>query len=321
VTTHNRATRKELDALVERLAPAGRLVRSRRLRGGLGARMDVLDIELADGSHWKVTLRRFVRNHRSSTPERVAHEYRVLQLVESAAVPAPRPLLLDADGAFFGVPAIVLTYLPGRPAFPGANLAPWTAGLAQALRLVHAVTPASHDLSWLEIEGREQVLAALAEDSEAAPTDPLVQEVLSILLSSLDDIDFSESTLIHSDYWPGNTVWSRGRLSGIVDWTSASRGDPRADVAQCRIDLTFTHGAQAADAFASDYERLAGHRLPDLWFFDLLRGTGALLEYEHWLEGYHDAGLRHLQPADVAARLRVFMRRAIEDGRHKTTSR
>jgi Ser/Thr protein kinase RdoA (MazF antagonist) len=38
---------------------------------------------------------------------------------------------------------------------------------------------------------------------------------------------------IHRDYHPGNTFWSRDRLTGVVDWTQASWGDPRADVGTC----------------------------------------------------------------------------------------
>jgi aminoglycoside phosphotransferase (APT) family kinase protein len=80
--------------------------------------MDVLDIERADGSRCKVSLRRFVaghEGHEASTPEEVRREFEILRLVESAGIPAPRPILLDAEGEYFGVPAIVMSYLPGRP--------------------------------------------------------------------------------------------------------------------------------------------------------------------------------------------------------------
>ncbi|MGH8525636.1 MAG: phosphotransferase, partial [Gammaproteobacteria bacterium] len=87
--------------------------------------MDVLDVERADGSRWMVSLRRFVsghEGHEASTPEQVKHEFEILRLVESAGIPAPRPILLDAEGDWFGVPSIVMTYLPGRPLFPARNI-------------------------------------------------------------------------------------------------------------------------------------------------------------------------------------------------------
>jgi len=42
---------------------------------------------------------------------------------------------------------------------------------------------------------------------------------------------------IHRDYHPMNVRWSRGRLSGVVDWTNASVGPTGKDVAWCRQNL------------------------------------------------------------------------------------
>ncbi len=280
--------------------------------------MDVLDIERADGSRWKVSLRRFVKEHRFSTPEHVSQEYEVLRLVEAAEVPAPRPVFLDAQGEYFGVPAMVLTYLPGRPLFATRNIGAWTEGLAAALRTVHAVTPERFDLSGLNVHLREGMREEVERRRDTMEHDPLASEIQSVLEGELERIDFATSTLVHDDYWPGNTVWHRGRLAGIVDWTSAEVGDPRADVAQCRIDLVFSHGVDIAEAFREDYECLAGRPLHDLWYFDLFRGVRALLQYERWLEGYHDMGLGALQAVDVEARLRTFLRRALEEGRRQS---
>jgi len=278
--------------------------------------MDVLDIERAGGRREKVTLRRFVRrDHAFSTPEHVTREFEVLHLVESAGIPAPRPILLDARGEYFGVTAIVISYLPGRPLFPTTNIAAWTEGLARVLLTVHAVTPDRFDLSWLNVCLLEGMRARINEWRDEAQGDPLAREMLGALDSELDRIDFSAPTLVHDDFWSGNTVAYRGRIVGIIDWTSAEVGDPRTDVSECRIDMVLSHGIEVADAFREDYERLAGRPLKDSWYFDLYRGLHALLEYEHWLEGYHDMGLVHLKPAEVGARLREFLRRGVQEGR------
>jgi len=290
-------------------------VRTSRLTGGLGCRMDVLEIDRADGSRWKVTLRRFVTDHRFSLPEHVAHEFEMLHLVDRAGIPAPRPILLDAGGEYFGVPASVMSYLPGRPLFPTTNIAAWTEGLARVLLTVHAATPDRFDLSWLCVFLRDGMRERIERKRDDLQSDPLGAEIHSVLEAELDRIDLSTPTLVHDDFWPGNTVWFRGRLVGVVDWTTGELGDPRADVAQCRIDLVFSHGIEVADAFCEQYERLAGPPLEDLWYFDLFRGIGAILQYERWLEGYHDMGLRHLKPAEVGARLRAFLRRALGEGR------
>ena len=252
--------------------------------------------------------------HRFSTPEHVRHEFEILRLVENAGVPAPRPVLLDAKGEYFGVPAIVMSYLPGRPLFPTTNIGKWTAGLAEVLLKLHEVTPGRFDLSWLGVRLRDGMRATIEEWRDEAQTEPLAAEMHAVLGAELDRIDFSP-TLVHDDFWSGNTVAYRGRIVGIIDWTSAEVGDPRTDVSECRIDMVLSHGIEVADAFRADYERLAGRAFADLWYFDLFRGFYALLEYEHWLEGYHDMGLVHLKPAAVGARLRAFLRRALDQSR------
>ncbi len=294
--------------LVQQLAPGGRLVRTRRLRGGIGALMHVLDIERADGTRIKVSLRRFTRENRSSRSEHVAHEYRVLQLVEEAEIPAPRPLLLDAEGDLFGVPAIVLTYLPGRPVYMPRDVTSWAEQLAQTLLGIHAVTPERFDMSCLSVNLRDGIREEIEKRGEyARQKGALAREVHAILSEEIDRIGWPEATFVHDDFWPGNTVWRSGRLTGVIDWTHAELGDPRTDISQCRIDLALIIDLDAADAFREAYQANASKRLPDIWFFDLFRGLRAILSYEHWLAGYRDAGLTHVTPSRARARIEDFL--------------
>jgi hypothetical protein len=133
-----------------------------------------------------------------------------------------------------------------------------------------------------------------------------------VLLANLDGIELLPFTLIHADYWSGNTIWYRGKFQGIVDWSDAKVGDPRADVAEVRLDLAIGYGYEVADRFAQACERLSGAPVPDLWYWDLYRGMRAIQEYEWWLEGYHDIGQTHLTSRTAGARLRAFLQRALE---------
>ncbi len=281
--------------------------------------MDVLEIERSDGTPWKVTLRRFAgghEGHKQPSPQVVTREFELMRLLEAAEIAAPRPIFLDANGEYLGVPAMVLSYLPGRPLFATKNLDAWTHGLAAALLRVHTVTPDRFDLSGLNVNLRDGMRAEIERRRYMKPADPLVAETNNVLEAGLERIDFSAPTLVHDDYWPGNKIWYRGRTAGIVDWTTAEVGDPRADVAECRMSLVFSHPVEVADLFSKAYERLAGQPLHDLWYFDLFRGVRALPQYQQWLVGYQDFGLGDLQPLDVEARLRAFLRRALEEGRH-----
>lgn len=316
--TGGRAKPGSLARLVGLLEPGGHLVRTRRLRGGVGARMDVLEIERSDGTRIKVSLRRFMRDNRSSRPEHVAHEYKVLQLVEKVDIPAPRPLLLDARGDLFGVPAMVLTYLPGAPVYRPRGVTSWAAELARALLHIHAVTPERFDLSWLSLQLRDGVREEIEKGrAYAQQHGALAREVHAVVAEEIDHIEWPEATLVHDDYWPGNTVWRFHRLVGVIDWTHAEVGDPRTDVSQCRIDLAVISGLDAADAFLGAYQALAPRPLRQVWYFDLLRGLRALLSYKHWLEGYHDAGLSYVTASYFRRRIETFLRRALDERRRE----
>ena len=278
--------------------------------------MQVLDIERADGSRLKVSLRRFVRDHRFSTPEHVAHEYRILQLVEEAGIPAPRPLLLDAEGRLFDVPAMVLTYLPGRPLYAPRDVTSWTDQLAQALLTVHSLSNDGVDLSWLFRYDRDGMKEEIGRrEEEARERGPLAREVHAVLKAEIDRIQWPEPAFVHDDFWPGNTVWRFGRLVGVVDWTTAELGDPRADVSQCRADIALSLGPDEADLFLKAYHARAAQPLPDVWYFDLFRGLRALIYYESWLEGYYDAGLTHLTLSLARDRIEAFLRTALDRSR------
>src|SRR5262245_14404486 len=110
--------------------PGGRVLGMRRLRGGLGSLMHVLRIETSAGDRSSVVLRRYVHGWRKSTSEHASFEYQVLQLLATVDVPAPRGLVLDAEGETFGTPTMVLSYLPGRSFFAPRNLERWTDELA-----------------------------------------------------------------------------------------------------------------------------------------------------------------------------------------------
>jgi aminoglycoside phosphotransferase (APT) family kinase protein len=60
---------------------------------------------------------------------------------------------------------------------------------------------------------------------------------------------------IHRDYHPENTLWSRGRMTGVVDWTQASWGPPSVDLGHMRRNPAAEHGPEAADAFLDVYRR------------------------------------------------------------------
>jgi Ser/Thr protein kinase RdoA (MazF antagonist) len=202
---------------------------------------------------------------------------------------------------------MVLSYLPGRSFHVPYNVHAWVTELARGLAKVHAVTAEGYDLSWLEQHNRQTILDELERRrAQADAAGPLARQIIDEVERRLQNVDLS-NVLIHADFHPGNTVFVRSKLSGIVDWPEACLGDAAYDVAQCRLDLVISHEPEIADQFTDAYMTATSDPLTNLTLFDLERGLPALLNYERWLVGYHDAGLKHITSDLAGRRLRAFL--------------
>jgi aminoglycoside phosphotransferase (APT) family kinase protein len=80
---------------------------------------------------------------------------------------------------------------------------------------------------------------------------------------------------IHRDYHPGNVLWSRGAVTGVVDWVNASGGGAGADVGHCRQNLAVAFDGATADEVQRLWQALAGvdEYLP---YWDIVAVVGAL---------------------------------------------
>jgi len=96
---------------------------------------------------------------------------------------------------------------------------------------------------------------------------------------------------VHGDYQHFNVLWSRGRLSALVDWSSSRTAPPDLDVGHCRLNLAVLYSADVAERFRSVYESEAGRRVEPWW--DI-----------HQLLAYSD-GWQDFIPLQVAGRAPV----------------
>jgi aminoglycoside phosphotransferase (APT) family kinase protein len=70
---------------------------------------------------------------------------------------------------------------------------------------------------------------------------------------------------IHRDYHPGNTLWARGRLVGVVDWIGGSWGPPSVDLGHMRVNLAWDLDVEAADRFLAAHRALTGFLHHPFW--------------------------------------------------------
>jgi len=206
-----------------------------------------------------------------------------------------------------------VSYIPGDSRHRPERTEVFTRDLAAAAARIHAFTPYRSNFPPGGFFGKDELRTFVLtfEEKVAASGDELTRAVYDTLLALRDHVEWPAPCLIHDDFWPGNTVWHRGRLAAVIDWGEAKLGDPRTDVAQCQLELSITLDLAAGDAFVAAYDEIA-KPLPQLWYFGLFRGLLALFNLDGWLVGYEDAGVS-LDPALARLNLRRYLERALKE--------
>jgi aminoglycoside phosphotransferase (APT) family kinase protein len=171
------------------------------------------------------------------------------------------------------VPAIVLTLLAGHPPrLPETTATGFCRQLAETLAQIHDVDGAAN----AELKPyRLYYNRAQASPARWMPATPLWAQVTAAVREAPPP---TTMTLIHRDYHPENTLWSRGRLTGVVDWTQASWGPPALDLAHMRWNLVADYGQQVADRFLAYYRATTGQALNDQPYWDLVSLLDLLLD-------------------------------------------
>jgi aminoglycoside phosphotransferase (APT) family kinase protein len=143
----------------------------------------------------------------------LGREWLAMRAAHSAGVPVPR---VHAVGTWDERPAMLLDWAVGQPLLDALRTSPReVVGLGIAFGRTQAAmhriqAPPSLRGTWLDWPN---------------PTEPELARRLHAIAPRAD-------RLLHLDYHPLNVIVDAGRVTAIIDWTNAHRGDPRADVAR-----------------------------------------------------------------------------------------
>ena len=292
--------------MVAAVEPGASVARVRRLKGGLEAATHRVDLVTSGsgadlgGAQRSVVVRRFNDTFRWFDPARLPREVALLESLAPTPVPAPEVVATDAEGRWFGSPAMVVTCLPGGPA-PFSTWVARTRELASMMSVVHAVPPVVDAEPWLTGWLRDEPPQSLVDDPWVARVWPVIQANRSSMTA-----DGGGLSLVHHDLHPGNALWSRGRLSGIVDWPMAGRGFPAYDRAYLRLDVSLCLGLEAGDRVGEWLESGAS----DSPAWDLVVGLRALPDPDLWVSVYRSLGAP-VTEAEGRARLAAWFERAL----------
>jgi aminoglycoside phosphotransferase (APT) family kinase protein len=268
---------------VRRLAgSSAAILGAARLAGGQHAETWRVDTESPATS---VVVRQFPVG--DSAPLR---EQRVLRALEGLGGLAPAQLGGDLDGKRSRYPTSLISWLDGRPDITPADPGEWARELGLALAVVHAVQTERLTELPSVFEGRG--------GSEEILTGPLAAEVRLRWSEAVG----SPRVLTHGDYWSGNAVWRDGRLTGIVDWASGSRGPRGFDLGWCRLDLALLFDERVADEFLAAYEAGSGEAVEEIRLWDCWAVARSHDTVASWVPNYRPLGRADLDEDELRRR-------------------
>jgi aminoglycoside phosphotransferase (APT) family kinase protein len=196
----------------------------------------------------------------------------------------------DLSGRRSKYPTSMISWLDGQPDITPADPRGWARELGRGLAAVHAVPT-----------GRLAELPSVFDGrggSEERLAGPLAAEVRS----RWSEVVGSPEVLSHCDYWSGNVVWRHGRLTGIVDWSSGSRGPRGFDLGWCRLDLILLFDEQIADDFLAAYEAGAGQAVGEMRLWDCWAAARSDDDVGSWVPNYLPLGRADLDEDQLRRR-------------------
>lgn len=220
----------------------GEVLRIWPLAGGMSCEM--FGIEAADpaGRPYRMVARFPSEYTRSLMPDPAGTEFKTLKLAREGGVPAPAPLWTDGR-------LLLMEFLPGRATARTDDPVGTARQMAEALAAIHRLDPAPFDfllrtrVEWTPPRG------PVPEDG--IPWAEVLQE-----LARLPQPPWTREVVRHGDFWPGNLLWEDGLLTGIVDWENALLGPAVADVSISRLDILWSFGRDAMEAFTAEMQDL-----------------------------------------------------------------
>jgi aminoglycoside phosphotransferase (APT) family kinase protein len=294
-----------LQTWIEERHPGARLTRTWPLTGGVSAVMIGFEAADADERSWRYILRFPGKYDGQASAEGARKEYATLSWLAERGVAAPRPFLLDAEGARFGDPAIVLDFTEGAPDWDPRDPAAYAEAMADTLAQLHTLRGAE-GIAELRRRTPERILGWLRDATFELEADKLYAKRLEGIPRQVN-----ESVLLHGDYWPGNVLWRDGRLVAVIDWEEAGVGDPLADLAVTRLDMLWILDEAAMERFTAHYLSLTGIDATALPYWDLFAALRPGVWLAKWAEPWPHKGRPDVTVEAMAAKLKLFAANAM----------
>ena len=213
-----------------------------RVHGGYDTLIYGFELAGASGG-WQGPL--IVRVFRDANGARRARFEGVVQsLVAAQGFPCPAPIEVESDVSVLGGAFIIMPRMAGKPLLSAGPLfvvRRLPRVLAETHAGLHTLDPEKVRAGLVEagfedmVNGKHFSLPRLRGEIEAFSLGEF-EPALSWL--EKNQIVSDQLAVCHLDFHPLNVLFDGDRVTGVIDWASASVGDPAADVGVSRVIMT-----------------------------------------------------------------------------------
>ena len=228
---------------MEGLLPHVKYKSSRILEGGVSSEVFLIAVESKKGEE-KIVLR---TEGGPPAENSIKTEYLLLEKLHQTKVPCAKPIHLDHSKEILDKDFMLMTYLEGTIEIPKIKNFGFLNKMVGILKNIHNVDTKILPTLPCRFDPTYDLFEFLPNAR--------INKELKAILKGYDTSYSVKPVLLHGDFWPGNILWTKDEISGVLDWEYAAIGDPVSDLAVASLELKYDYGKRGVDRFLDLYSK------------------------------------------------------------------
>ena len=228
---------------MEGLLPHVKYKSSRILEGGVSSEVFLIIVESKKGEE-KIVLR---TEGGPPAENSIKTEYLLLEKLHQTKVPCAKPIHLDHSKEILDKDFMLMTYLEGTIEIPKIKNFGFLNKMVGILKNIHNVDTKILPTLPCRFDPTYDLFEFLPNAR--------INKELKAILKGYDTSYSGKPVLLHGDFWPGNILWTKDEISGVLDWEYAAIGDPVSDLAVASLELKYDYGKRGVDRFLDLYSK------------------------------------------------------------------
>lgn len=228
---------------MEGLLPHVKYKSSRILEGGVSSEVYLIAVESKKGEE-KIVLR---TEGGPPAENSIKTEYLLLEKLHQTKVPCAKPIHLDNSKEILDKDFMLMTYLEGTIEIPKIKNFGFLNKMVGILKNIHNVDTKILPTLPCRFDPTYDLFEFLPNAR--------INKELKAILKGYDTSYSGKPVLLHGDFWPGNILWTKDEISGVLDWEYAAIGDPVSDLAVASLELKYDYGKRGVDRFLDLYSK------------------------------------------------------------------